>query len=351
MVGENANENRTGLVSVIIPIYNKEKKLKRCIDSVLKQTYKNLEIILIDDGSTDGSGKICEDYARDDARITVIRQENGGVSRARNRGIAEAHGEYIEFVDADEYLDENMVESVISSAKEKGAEVTICGYKQIFSDRVRAVSETPGSYTINEFIPVMARWKLDPLIGAPWNKLMLRKAVLDSHVEYEPRMIYAEDYDFNVKLFSNISRVEVSDKCLYNYDTLTEGSLTKKNTIGSDVLWKAQLKILEDAEVLEKVATVGMELTGQLLALALALNFSRRIEENDRAGYESWRRSIVENDKYMGLMKTTKRVTGYSFEDMAYRVFRLSILTGTDRILRVISAPIMKAYVKKRDGK
>lgn len=345
------DENKTELVSVIIPVYNKEKKLNRCIDSVLDQTYKNIEVILIDDGSTDGSDKTCDDYARDDARVTVIHQENGGVSRARNRGMAEAHGEYIEFVDADDYLDKDMVGSLISSAQKSGAEVTICGYKQIFRDRVRTVNEGSGSYTINEFIPVMARWKVDPLIGAPWNKLIRRKALLDANVEYEPGMMYAEDYDFNIRLFSNISRIAITDKCLYNYDTLSEGSLTKKNTVEPDALWKAQVKVLEDAVKLEEGLGSSRELSCQLLALALALNFSRRIEENDSDSYESWRRSIVDNDKYLGMIKKTGRVTGYKFEDKAYRIFRLAILTGTDRILRVISTPIMKSYVKKRDGK
>ncbi|HJA50079.1 MAG TPA: glycosyltransferase, partial [Candidatus Fusicatenibacter intestinipullorum] len=91
-------------ISVIIPVYNVEKYLKRCLDSVINQTYKNLEIILIDDGSTDNSGKICDEYAQKDERIIVIHKENGGVSSARNKGLDICIGDYISFIDSDDWI-------------------------------------------------------------------------------------------------------------------------------------------------------------------------------------------------------------------------------------------------------
>ena len=99
---------RTPLISVIIPVYNVEKYLRRCLDSVIAQTYQNLEIICVDDGSIDDSGKICDQYAVRDARIKVIHQENQGLSAARNRGLDAAEGEYIAFVDSDDYILEDM---------------------------------------------------------------------------------------------------------------------------------------------------------------------------------------------------------------------------------------------------
>ena len=98
------------LISVIIPVYNVELYLRRCIDSVIKQTYKNLEIILVDDGSTDKSGEICDEYASLDNRISVIHKENGGLSSARNAGLKNAHGEYFGFVDSDDAIVEDMYE-------------------------------------------------------------------------------------------------------------------------------------------------------------------------------------------------------------------------------------------------
>ena len=105
------------LVSVIIPVYNVERYLKKCIDSILNQTYKNLEIILVDDGSTDCSSKICDEYAKNDTRILVIHKANGGQSEARNIGISESKGEYIFFVDSDDYIEYNAIETMLEIAE------------------------------------------------------------------------------------------------------------------------------------------------------------------------------------------------------------------------------------------
>ena len=101
------------LISIIIPVYNVEKYLKECVDSVRKQTYKNLEIILIDDGSKDNSGKLCDELAKEDNRIKVIHKENGGLSDARNVGIENATGEYIQFIDSDDFVEKDMIEIYI----------------------------------------------------------------------------------------------------------------------------------------------------------------------------------------------------------------------------------------------
>ena len=102
------------LISVIIPVYNVEEYLDRCLESATLQTYKNIEIILIDDGSTDNSGKMCDEWAEKDRRIRVIHQKNGGLSNARNKGIEEAKGEFISFIDSDDWIEANMLTDFIS---------------------------------------------------------------------------------------------------------------------------------------------------------------------------------------------------------------------------------------------
>ena len=99
------------LISIIIPVYNVELDLEKCLESIINQTYKNIEIILIDDGSTDNSGKICDIYAEKDCRIELLKQENSGVCSARNLGISKATGEYVTFVDADDWIEEDYIES------------------------------------------------------------------------------------------------------------------------------------------------------------------------------------------------------------------------------------------------
>ncbi|MDE7478361.1 MAG: glycosyltransferase family 2 protein, partial [Lachnospiraceae bacterium] len=106
------------LISVIVPVYNVEKYVMRCIESILAQTYTNLEILLVDDGSTDASGKICDELAKKDVRIRIIHKENGGPSDARNVGIQEARGEYYLFVDSDDWISENLLESMLPLTEE-----------------------------------------------------------------------------------------------------------------------------------------------------------------------------------------------------------------------------------------
>lgn len=115
------------LVSVIIPVYNVEKYLNRCVRSIRRQTYKNLEIILVDDGSPDGSGAMCDRFAAEDSRIKVIHKENGGLSDARNCGVASAAGNYIVFLDSDDYVAENHIEFLYQSLIENGADIATCG--------------------------------------------------------------------------------------------------------------------------------------------------------------------------------------------------------------------------------
>lgn len=128
-------EKSMPIISVIIPVYNVEKYLCQCLDSVINQTYKNLEIILVDDGSTDDSGKICNEYAKRDRRIIVVHKNNGGLSDARNAGIDICKGEYVSFVDSDDWLDLDMYEIFISKIIEHNADIVSCGYVLEFANK------------------------------------------------------------------------------------------------------------------------------------------------------------------------------------------------------------------------
>lgn len=129
-------------ISVIIPVYNSEKFLDACIDSIVKQTYQNFEIILVDDGSTDDSPSLCDQYAAQDKRIKVIHQDNQGVSAARNNGLDLATGDLVSFIDSDDTLDEDMYELLVKLFEENSADITHCGYKHLVGDEVRLVHDT-----------------------------------------------------------------------------------------------------------------------------------------------------------------------------------------------------------------
>ena len=122
------------LISVVVPAYNIEKYIERCIKSILSQTYSNLEIIIVDDGSTDNTASIIDQYALKDTRIIPIHKKNGGVSSARTEGINRASGDWIGFVDGDDVIEENMYEVLINNAKKYDADISHCGYQMIFPD-------------------------------------------------------------------------------------------------------------------------------------------------------------------------------------------------------------------------
>ncbi len=127
------------LISVIVPVYNVEEYLPRCIDSIINQTYKNLEIILVDDGSPDNCGKICDEYAKKDSRIVVIHKENGGQSTAKNMALDIAKGEYIGFVDSDDYIAPNMYEELYQNLIDNQCDIAMCGRYNVYDDRTEKV--------------------------------------------------------------------------------------------------------------------------------------------------------------------------------------------------------------------
>ena len=114
------------LISVIVPVYNVEKYLKKCVNSITSQTYENLEILLVDDGSTDSSGQICNEFEKNDARIKVIHKKNGGLSDARNAGLDRAKGQYYAFIDSDDYIQDNTIEIMLNAVKKNKSEIAIC---------------------------------------------------------------------------------------------------------------------------------------------------------------------------------------------------------------------------------
>ena len=122
------------LISIIVPVYKVEPYLNKCVDSIINQTYKNIEIILVDDGSPDNCGKICDDYTKKDSRIKVIHKKNGGLSDARNYGIEASIGDYIMFVDSDDYISANMCEILLKTAKKYNADIINCNFEEVFSN-------------------------------------------------------------------------------------------------------------------------------------------------------------------------------------------------------------------------
>jgi len=215
-------ENKNPLVSIIVPIYNVEHYLKRCIDSILMQSYANIQIILVNDGSTDSSGDICEQYKREDNRIKYLLKPNGGLSDARNYGIRHADGDYYMFVDSDDYIHPQMVELLLSSLIQRDADITVCDYKKVSENEIIAYDSYEKDYAANAVKEFDRFSSVKELFGGEkyvrftvaWNKLYKRK--LFENIEYPVGKIHEDEFTAYRLLF-NSNRVIYIDIPLYYY--------------------------------------------------------------------------------------------------------------------------------------
>lgn len=202
------------LISLILPAFNAQNYIGRCIESLLKQTYRNLEIIIINDGSIDRTLEICKEYEKKDSRIILINQENKGVSYCRNNGIARATGDFIVFIDSDDYIDASMVEKLHEVQKEKDADIVQCGYYIIYDGGKISKSITQ-SYVEGSKEDIMNFYIHNlELCVVPWNKL-IRKKVMEE-IEFPLNRRY-EDEATTYKIFYNAEVVVNLDCALYYY--------------------------------------------------------------------------------------------------------------------------------------
>jgi len=220
-------------ISVIIPVYNAAKFLPKCIDSVLNQTYKNLEIILVDDGSTDESGKISDEYSYKDNRVRVIHKENGGSGDARNKGIKAATGKYIGFIDSDDYIETDMYEILLKTLYAYDADIVECAFYRIKKDNItlppKYSSGTPEQFNVSQAMEELIRNR--KFTNMVWNKLY-KKDLLQG-VEF-PVNRNNEDQVFTYKVFAHAQKLVSIDIPKYYYlhrdDSIT-GSHTYVKTM------------------------------------------------------------------------------------------------------------------------
>lgn len=219
-------------ISVIVPVYNAEKYLARCVDSIVCQTKKELEILLIDDGSTDSSGAICDSYLAD-SRVRVFHIVNGGVGAARNFGISQATGKYIAFVDSDDVCHPELLErlhSALSDDPEKA--MSLCGISFFYEypQVTKAVSHNAGTYSVKEYIEaILLPVRTGQFCGAPYCKLFHTDILRENGVLYPTDTTFAEDFIFNIRYLHHINKVHIVDAPLYFYQSDTANSLTQKN--------------------------------------------------------------------------------------------------------------------------
>ena len=213
------------LISVIVPVYNVEAYLEKCLESICKQTYRNLDIILVDDGSSDKSSDICDLYKKRDKRINVIHKRNGGLSDARNCGIASANGDYLMFIDSDDYIEQNMIEILYYNLTEMDADISVCGYFMVYENRVIKICDGKNRtvYLSPQALKVLL--KKENIGVVAWNKLY--KRTLFNDVRY-PIGQQFEDINTTYKLIAASNKIVYDPQPMYYYIQRTS-SINGKN--------------------------------------------------------------------------------------------------------------------------
>lgn len=217
-------------VSIIVPIYNAKKYISACLDSILKQTYKHFEVILVDDGSSDTSGKICDLYEKNDHRIRVYHRSNSGVSATRNFGLAKATGKYISFVDADDTIEPNMLEACIRLAQRYQADLVISSFRYYMADdNNRMVENSLGAEFFGTGKELFDQWFITliekEILNPPWNKF-IRKELLDTNkIRFHEKYSICEDMAFSVQLLASSRKTVLTGEMYYNYYIKSIGTL------------------------------------------------------------------------------------------------------------------------------
>ena len=214
-------------VSIIVPVYNAEKYLSRSIDSILRQTLSDFELILVDDGSIDKSGEICEEYARKDSRIKVIHKTNGGVASARQAGISVAHCVYSIHIDPDDWVEPSMLEELYNTAIINNADVVTCDFYYEKGNKTVYCKQKPHSTGSNDMLRSILS---DQLHGSVWNKLIRTELYEKLGISFPENMTYMEDTFVVCSLFMHPLRIEYVPKAYYHYDVvINQNSLSRQS--------------------------------------------------------------------------------------------------------------------------
>lgn len=266
------------LVSIVVPIYGVEKYLDKCVRSLINQTYQNLEIILVDDGSPDGCGRLCDKFAKEDKRIEVIHKVNGGLSDARNTGAKRASGKYLIFIDSDDYVDNKLVEKTVSSAEENQADMVIFDFTAVEEGEFKLRTN---NIPTNKILRLEEEKKLLLMPPAAWSRLFNREFYMRANHPF-PVGKYYEDLGTTPKFLLEANRIVYLKESLYFY-TIRSNSIMKSYNFERN--YKDMVWILNDILHFFKERNQFQKYKEELEYLAFASGYfepSREIVLKDR---------------------------------------------------------------------
>ncbi|MDA7496607.1 glycosyltransferase [Akkermansiaceae bacterium] len=241
-------------VSIIMPVYNKENHVEKAIDSVLRQTFTDFELIIIDDGSTDKSSAICDKFAHMDSRIQVKHIPNGGVSHARNIALDLAEGDYIVFIDADDYVDEKFLESLVNAMQSSHADLVFSGFVKTYDKQFGATSFVPpysGLVQFDDVIKEFTELQLQSTFYSFSHGKLYKRSLIEEHsIRFDEAIRLAEDFEFNTQVYSRISTIYFLPESNYHYIIDAENNSQEMDSYKIDyytqlMIWLKVARMLE----------------------------------------------------------------------------------------------------------
>lgn len=313
-------------ISIVVPIYKVEEYINRCIDSILNQTHKNIEIILVDDGSPDNSGKICDEYAKKDKRIKVIHKKNEGVSIARNTGIENSSGEYIAFVDPDDYIGENYILDLYEMCIKNKSEISICGIKSEV-DNVIIENENIIKKRMNSEEALKELLNEEYYYGNVCTKMF--KQNIAKGIKFNSMLQIGEDLDFCYNAFKKAINIYVDTSKMNYY------CLVRKNSVTTEKYnhkWKNEIELCED--IISRVRTDYHNIEEYAIKRYIRINYSciMKILKEDSFNndeYKEIRSNILRYKKYniykkFSITKKIKLWCVLYMPKVIYRIFNYS---------------------------
>ena len=326
------------LVSIIVPVYNVEKTIEECLNSIKNQLYTNIEVLLIDDGSPDNSGKICDLYSEKDSRFKTFHIENGGVSNARNLGLTKSTGKYIMFVDSDDIVNNDFVSKMVNKMNQ-GYQIVTCGYKIFLANSNSFIPNTVNYNSKEKYVEDLQEGLLFNQI---WNKIYLSDVIKKNNIIFDKTISIAEDWKFNIEYLKYIDSFSICNETLYNYRITNTGLGFKynkdSNTIKLDLVRKMKTNIYNNKNT---------EYISKLFITQYYSYFSNIINKRNSMTKKEKKElsiNIINSDYYDNDLKDC------SISSIKYKVLLKVLLSKKYRLINIF-AKLASIYDKKRKNK
>lgn len=287
------------LVSVIVPAFNREKTIRRCIDSILTQTHRDLELILVDDGSKDETGAICDRYAEKDSRVKVFHHINHGVSYSRNYGLDHATGEYVIFVDSDDYINATYIEQLLRKAKEEKLALVVGSL--LMKTKGKEEKFDMNMFSVNGSI-YNDYYTLQKISGGVWNKLYCMRMINDNHIRFYEDMTYSEDRVFNIEYYSHLTHYGIASGAVYTCDYVPDQGVIHLSFAKTEKAFASELAKIRKEKVFAEDRKIQHKDRLMSDAIASALGTFCRLR-GEGQNYPAFQRRVKEIRNVAGAMR------------------------------------------------